>query len=128
MGGFIEAAVIWLGLKWPAVVAGFFGALASLRIVPGATAWQKAANFFFGWAAASFLTPWAAELFLPKDSVEKHLGGAGFLIGMLSLSLVIRFVEAVPDWLAGARQLAMGVAGRWLGTKPEGGKNGTADR
>jgi hypothetical protein len=128
MGGFIEGAVVWLGLKWGSVVAGFFGALASLRIVPGATRSQKIGNFLFGWGAAAFMTPWLAELILPKESVEKHLGGMGFLIGMLALSIVMRFVEAVPDWLAGARQIVMGVAGRYFGAKPEGSKNGTADR
>lgn len=96
----IGAALAWAGLKWHAVIGGMFGALGSLKLFPGLTLWQRITTFFFGWAAAAFLTPWIASEIGMK---EHHYGSAGFLIGLLALSVAMRVIEALPEWISGAK-------------------------
>lgn len=113
-----------LGLKWHSVVGGAFGALASLKLLPGMAPLQRITTFFFGWAAAAFLTPLVCDFL---GLAEKHYGSAGFLIGLLGLSSSMRFVEALPAWIEGARQKFFGGT-KLFGSKAEGSQNGTADQ
>lgn len=118
MSGIVEFVSAWLGLKWGAVVGGLAGALGSLKLFPNLTAWQKLTTFAFGWAAASFLTPWIADLLGMK---EHHYGSAGFLVGLLALAVAMRFLEALPEWIAAAKSFI-------FRSRSGGGQDGAADR
>lgn len=78
-------------LKMPTLIAGFFGALVSLRFAAKLSKWGKATAIISGMMISYFITPAAVHLF-QLQTIESPLA---FLIGLFGLN----FTAAVHSWV-----------------------------
>lgn len=92
----MEGVIGWLGLNKLAGVAGFLGALVSLRWIREAelSAWQLCITLVGGWQASVYLTPLVMHyLSLPA----KYEGGFAFVLGMFSMNFATKIVTTVHE-------------------------------
>lgn len=94
-----------IGLKGITLVAGFFGAVVSLRFIDGLNAWSRITTVLAGTVAAAYCTPLAVEYLTLSPKLE---GAVAFLAGLFGMSVVGSIIKALPEWIAAARQ-------KWLG-------------
>lgn len=101
MSVFLEA----LGLKWVPLVAGFFGALISLKFIDGLTVRQRASTVLAGAIIAAYCTPLTVEVLGLSAKLE---GAVAFLGGLFGMSIAGALITAIPEWVRAARK-------RWIG-------------
>lgn len=94
---FLEA----IGLKWLSLIAGFLGAVISLKFIEGLTAWQRLSTVIAGSIAAGYCTPLTVELL---DLSAKLEGPVAFLGGLFGMSIAGALIKAIPEWVAAAKQ------------------------
>lgn len=100
---FIEA----IGLKPLTLIAGFVGAVISLKFLSDLTLWQKITTVAAGTIAAAYCTPLTVELLTLSPRLE---GAIAFLGGLFGMSIAGAAITAIPEWVAAARN-------KWLGDK-----------
>ena len=101
MTPFLEA----LGLKWLTLIAGFLGAVISLKFIEGLSVRQRASTVVAGALVAAYCTPLAVELMGMSAKLEAPVA---FLGGLFGMSIAGAMITAIPEWVAAAK-------GKWLG-------------
>lgn len=94
-------ALAALGLKWGTMVAGFFGALVSLKFIEGLTIWQRATTVLTGTIVSAYVTP---VLITYLEVSPKLEGGGAFLCGLFGMSFTGAVIKAMPDWMEALRK------------------------
>jgi hypothetical protein len=104
MPGFLEA----IGLKWLTLIAGFLGAVISLKFIDGLSVAQRASTVIAGALVAGYCTPLTVELLGLSQKLE---GPVAFLGGLFGMSIAGAAIKAIPEWVAAAKE-------KWLGSGP----------
>jgi hypothetical protein len=104
MPGFLEA----IGLKWLTLIAGFLGAVISLKFIDGLSVKQRASTVIAGALVAGYCTPLTVELLGLSQKLE---GPVAFLGGLFGMSIAGAAIKAIPEWVAAAKE-------KWLGSGP----------
>lgn len=94
-----------VGLKWVSLVAGFAGAVISLKFIDGLSTWQRATTVFCGTVASAYCTPLTIHLLDLSNTTEAPVA---FLGGLFGMSIAGALISAIPDWLAAAKQKIFG--------------------
>lgn len=94
-----------LGLKWITVIAGFLGAVISLKFIEGLSMGQRASTVFAGAIVAGYCTPLTVEVLSLSTKLE---GPVAFLGGLFGMSIAGALIKAIPEWVASARQKILG--------------------
>lgn len=94
MSGYAATAVgVLLKVVKSHFFIGLFGAIVSLRGVPGATIWARIFNTFCGMLIAGFFTGALAEYFTLVS--ETSIGALAFALGLFGLNLVDQLREFI---------------------------------
>lgn len=97
MSVFLEA----MGLKWLTLIAGFLGAVVSLKFIAGLNWWQRTSTVLAGTFIAAYCTPLTVELLSLSPKLE---GAIAFLGGLFGMSIAGAAITAIPEWIAAAKQ------------------------
>lgn len=97
MSVFLEA----MGLKWLTLIAGFLGAVVSLKFIAGLNWWQRTSTVLAGTFIAAYCTPLTVELLSLSTKLE---GAIAFLGGLFGMSIAGAAITAIPEWIAAAKQ------------------------
>lgn len=106
----VEQMLTAIGLSKGATIGGFFGALASLKLIEGLGFWGRISAIFFGWVTAVFVTP-LAILALDVTVSDRTELGIAFLLGVFGMSLLGATMKAIPELFT---MLLSYVKGRWF--------------
>ncbi len=102
MSVFLEA----IGLKWLTLIAGFLGAVISLKFIEGLSVKQRASTVIAGALVAAYCTPLTVELMGLSARLEAPIA---FLGGLFGMSVAGAAITAIPQWVDAAKQ-------KWLGS------------
>lgn len=94
-----------VGLKWLTVMAGFIGAVISLKFIEGLSLRQRASTVIAGALVAGYCTPLTVELLNLSARLE---GPIAFLGGLFGMSIAGALIKAIPEWVAAAKQKYLG--------------------
>lgn len=94
-----------LGLKWLPLIAGFFGALISLKFIDGLSVRQRASTVLAGAVIAAYSTPLTVEILGLSAKLE---GAVAFLGGLFGMSIAGALIKAIPEWVSAAKQKLLG--------------------
>lgn len=97
MSGLLET----IGLKWLTLIAGFLGAVISLKFIDGLSVKQRASTVIAGTIIAAYCTPLTVELLGLSTKLE---GAIAFLGGLFGMSIAGAAITAIPEWVAAAKQ------------------------
>lgn len=101
MTAFLEA----IGLKWLTLIAGFLGAVVSLKFIDGLSVVQRVSTVVAGSAIAGYCTVLVVDLFGLSTKLD---GPVAFLIGLFGMSIAGALMKAIPEWISAARQKFLG--------------------
>lgn len=102
MSGVLEA----IGLKWLTLIAGFLGAVISLKFIEGLSVRQRASTVIAGALVAAYCTPLTVEVLGLSAKLEAPVA---FLGGLFGMSIAGAAITAIPEWISAAKQ-------KWLGS------------
>ena len=94
-----------LGLKLLTLIAGFVGAVVSLKFITGLSRWQSVTTVAAGTLVAAYCTPITVELLNLSPRLE---GAIAFLGGLFGMSIAGAAINAIPEWLAAAKAKFLG--------------------
>lgn len=100
---FLEA----VGLKWVPLLAGFIGAVISLKFIEGQTAAQRVTTVVAGAFIAAYCTPLTIEILSLSNSPRME-SAIAFLGGLFGMSIAGAGIKAVPEWIAAAKAKLLG--------------------
>lgn len=92
-----DQILVALGIKKVPFIAGFIGALISLKFFPTATWWEKVLTFFGGWSAAVYGTPMVIAYFKLSAEADSYAGGIGLVIGLFAMTIVAALITAITE-------------------------------
>lgn len=94
---YVSSVLTSLGLTKGATIAGFFGALLSLKLIAGLTPGQGVLTVFSGMVCAGYVSP-----FLIHEGWFSHKSenAIAFLIGLLGMIIVAAAVKEIPSAIA----------------------------
>lgn len=81
--------------KSPFTIGAAGALVTAAKFTPGASWWERGVNVVAGSLAAGFITPALTEYLRMTSSA--YIGGAAFFVGLLGMSLVAAFFQAVRD-------------------------------
>ena len=90
-----------LGLKYATLAAGFIGALISLKFIEGLSLWQRMSTVLAGMVVAAYCSPLTVEVLGLSAKLE---GAVAFLLGLFGMSIAGAATQAIPEWVAAARE------------------------
>lgn len=100
----IDAILSGVGLKKITLIAGFFGALVSLKFIDGIAAWslwQRISTVAAGAIVAGFCAPLTVEILELSTGTE---GAIAFIGGLFGMSAAGAVIKAMPEWLDAVKQ------------------------
>lgn len=93
-----------IGLKKLPLIAGFVGALVSLKFIDGIATWslwQRMTTVTCGAAVAGYCTPLTVQVLELSTGAE---GAIAFIGGLFGMSAAGAVIKAMPEWLAAVRE------------------------
>ena len=94
----------WLkavGLEPLTLIAGFCGAVISLKFLAVLTIWQKVTTVAAGTIVAAYCTPLTVEILNLSPKLEAAIA---FLGGLFGMSIAGAAITAIPEWVAAAKE------------------------
>lgn len=90
-----------LGIKTGTLIAGFVGAVVSLKLVDGnLSTMQRFTTVAAGAAVAAFAAPGAVELLALSPKLENFVA---FLLGLFGMAIAGAAMNAIPSWVNGLK-------------------------
>lgn len=96
-----------VGLKGVTLLAGFAGAVISLKFIEGQSVPERVTTVIAGALIAAYCTPLTIEL-LSLSASPRMEGAIAFLGGLFGMSIAGAAIKAIPEWVAAAKA-------KWLG-------------
>lgn len=100
----IDSLLSGIGLKKVSLLAGFFGALVSLKFIDGIanwSLWQRISTVGCGAAVAGYCAPLTVTVLELSPGTE---GAIAFIGGLFGMSAAGAIIKAMPEWLAAVRE------------------------
>ena len=92
-----------LGLKKLPIIAGFVGALISLKFIAEIatwTLWQRSTTVACGAVVAAYCAPLTVQVLELSPGAE---GAVAFIGGLFGMSAAGAVIKAMPEWMAAVR-------------------------
>jgi hypothetical protein len=93
----MESWLTAVGIKFAALIGGFFGALVSLKFIEGLSVKQRASTVLAGTAVSAYATPVIVNLLELSMTLE---GGIAFLCGLFGMSFTGAVIKAMPEYVS----------------------------
>lgn len=94
-----------VAIKWGLLIAGFLGAVASLKFIPVLSVTQRGSTVIAGTLIAYYCTPLTIEVL----GLSEKLGGPiAFLGGLFGMSIAGACIKAMPELVEAARKKVLG--------------------
>lgn len=97
----MEAWLSSIGIKFAALVGGFFGALVSLKFIDGLSQKQRATTVLAGTLVSAYVTPILVSYLELSPKLE---GGIAFLCGLFGMSFTGAVIKALPEWASAVKE------------------------
>lgn len=93
-----------IGLKKLPLIAGFVGALVSLKFIDGIATWslwQRLSTVACGAAVAGYCAPLTVQVLELSTGAE---GAVAFIVGLFGMSAAGAVIKAMPEWVGAIRE------------------------